>query len=108
MEEQPAPVTGQQQPPKQVQPLIKPQPEPVQKPQVRPQVQAQKNQFQSQQTTWAKLLRFFKECRRVMKVIRKPNKEEFLSIVKVSALGLAAVGLIGFILSLVQQLILRP
>jgi protein transport protein SEC61 subunit gamma and related proteins len=55
---------------------------------------------------WIHLKRFSKECRRVMKIIQRPNKEEFLTISKVSALGMAIVGIIGFILSMIQQLVL--
>jgi protein transport protein SEC61 subunit gamma and related proteins len=55
---------------------------------------------------WIRLNKFGKECRRVMKVTQKPNKEEFLSMVKITALGMTIVGLIGFVLSMIQQLIL--
>mgnify|MGYP001567774680 CR=1 FL=1 len=55
---------------------------------------------------WFQLKKFSRECRRVMKVTQKPNKEEFLTIAKVSALGLTIIGLIGFALSMIQQLIL--
>lgn len=58
------------------------------------------------ETMWKKLVRFIGECRRVLKVVHKPNKEEFLTTVKASAIGLAIVGLIGFALSMIQQLIL--
>ncbi|MBI4153144.1 protein translocase SEC61 complex subunit gamma [Candidatus Woesearchaeota archaeon] len=55
---------------------------------------------------WFQLKKFGRECRRVMKVTQKPNREEFLTIAKVSALGMGIIGLIGFVLSMVQQLIL--
>lgn len=55
---------------------------------------------------WLQLKKFSKECRRVLKVTQKPNKEEFLTIAKVSALGMTIIGLIGFVLSMAQQLIL--
>ena len=55
---------------------------------------------------WFQLKKFGKECRRVLKVTQKPNKEEFLTIAKVSALGMSIIGLIGFALSMIQQLIL--
>ena len=75
---------------------------------IKPQQEASRSKFtQTRETMWLKVVRFFRECRRVVKVIRKPNKEEFLTTVKVSALGVAIIGLIGFVLSVVQQLILR-
>jgi protein transport protein SEC61 subunit gamma-like protein len=42
---------------------------------------------------------FFVQCRRVWHVLRKPTGEEFASIAKVSAIGIAGIGLIGFIIS---------
>ena len=39
---------------------------------------------------------FLKECRRVLRITHKPTGEEFKTIVKVSALGMAVIGLIGF------------
>ncbi|MEM4625481.1 MAG: protein translocase SEC61 complex subunit gamma, partial [Candidatus Pacearchaeota archaeon] len=35
---------------------------------------------------------FFNQCVRVWKVLRKPTREEFVSVVKISAIGIAAVG----------------
>ena len=44
----------------------------------------------------AKLRTFVGECRRVLTVTKKPTKQELTSIVKVSAVGIALIGLIGF------------
>jgi len=46
---------------------------------------------------------FLRECVRVLKVTKKPTKEEFKTIVKVSALGMAIIGLIGFLILLIKQ-----
>ena len=46
---------------------------------------------------------FCKECGRVLKVTKKPDKAEFKTIVKVSALGMAIIGLIGFLVILIKQ-----
>ena len=40
------------------------------------------------------LKRFYKECVRVLKVTKKPDNEEFKTVVKVSGLGILAIGLI--------------
>ncbi len=45
---------------------------------------------------------FIKECKRVLKVTRKPNKEEFKTIVKVSGLGMILIGSIGFLLHVIK------
>jgi protein transport protein SEC61 subunit gamma-like protein len=46
------------------------------------------------------------ECRRVLKVTQKPSNMEFKTIVKVSGLGMIIVGLIGFIVVLIKELLL--
>ncbi len=43
-----------------------------------------------------------KNWRRVLQVARKPNKEEFMSTSKITALGLVLIGVIGFIIFLVS------
>ncbi|MBW2990989.1 protein translocase SEC61 complex subunit gamma [Candidatus Woesearchaeota archaeon] len=55
---------------------------------------------------WGKLKDFWIQCRRVLRVTKKPDKQEFLTIVKVSGLGILVIGLIGFILSFIKQIIL--
>jgi protein transport protein SEC61 subunit gamma-like protein len=55
---------------------------------------------------WQKLKKFARECQRVLKVLKKPDKQEFLTTAKVSAIGLTIIGLIGFALSMVQQAII--
>lgn len=53
-----------------------------------------------------KLKQFIAECRRVLRVTRKPSKEEFKTIVKVSGLGILFIGLIGFILQMIKNYII--
>lgn len=42
---------------------------------------------------------------RVLRITKKPNKEEYKSIVKITALGIAVIGLIGFVIFLGKQLL---
>ena len=53
-----------------------------------------------------KFVQFVKESKRVLKVTKRPSKEEYKTIVKVSGLGILAVGLLGFIIVIMKQLIL--
>ena len=53
------------------------------------------------------LKEFLEKCKRVWKVTRKPDTKEFKIISKVSAIGVLIIGLIGFLISLVMNLILR-
>ena len=48
---------------------------------------------------------FIKQSKRVLKVARKPDREEFFDFSKVTALGIAIIGLIGFIIVLIGQLL---
>ena len=56
-------------------------------------------------TLWGKIKRFFTESRRVLKITRKPNFQEFSIIVKISGIGILIIGIIGFIIQVVWQLI---
>ena len=58
-------------------------------------------------TLMQKIKRFYTECMRVLTVTKKPNKEEYLTIVKVSGLGILLIGIIGFIITMAQQLLLK-
>jgi protein transport protein SEC61 subunit gamma and related proteins len=52
-----------------------------------------------------KLKKFIKESIRVLRVTKKPNKDEYLGIVKVTGLGIAIIGTIGFLIFLGRQLL---
>lgn len=76
-------------------------------------MEEQNNQQQTKQeetvkvekrTLFSKLRTFFIECKRVFKVTKKPSKEEFKITVKVSAIGIGIIGLIGFIVHIVGVL----
>jgi protein transport protein SEC61 subunit gamma-like protein len=53
-----------------------------------------------------RLKAFSIECRRVLRVTKKPSNLEFKIIVKVSGLGMILIGIIGFLLQMAKQLIL--
>ncbi|MFH1276627.1 MAG: protein translocase SEC61 complex subunit gamma [Candidatus Woesearchaeota archaeon] len=53
----------------------------------------------------SKFKRFIKESIRVMRIIKKPGKEEYLTTVKVTGLGIAVIGALGFVIFLLRQLI---
>jgi len=52
-----------------------------------------------------KLKSFFIESVRVFKVTKKPSKEEYKIIVKVSGLGILAIGVIGFLVHFFWQIL---
>ena len=49
--------------------------------------------------------RFVNECKRVLIITKKPDSDEFKTIVKASGLGIIIIGLIGFIVHLIVQFI---
>ena len=48
---------------------------------------------------------FLLKCKRVWQVLKKPNKKEFQLTAKVSAIGIAILGLFGYIVSLIMGVI---
>jgi len=51
------------------------------------------------------LVDFIKLCQRVLHVSRKPGREEFLNVAKITGLGVIIIGTIGFIISIGAQLL---
>lgn len=54
----------------------------------------------------SKLKSFVTECKRVLKVTKKPSGEEFGNIVKISALGMLVIGAIGFLLFIIREVLM--
>jgi len=48
---------------------------------------------------------FWVECLRVLRVTRKPDKQEFTTIVKISAIGMAIIGVVGFLIHFAKELL---
>ena len=49
--------------------------------------------------------KFIKDSKRVLKVSRKPDLPEYLELAKITAIGVAIIGVIGFIIVLLGSLI---
>ncbi len=58
----------------------------------------------AEQDSPGRLKKFFKETMRVLRITKKPNKEEYLTSVKITGIGIAIIGAIGFIIFLIVQL----
>ena len=48
---------------------------------------------------------FLVKCVRVWRILRKPNLEEYKTTAKVAAIGLAIIGLVGFIIATAMNLL---
>lgn len=53
-----------------------------------------------------RLKTFITECKRVLRVTKKPDKQEFTTIVKISAIGIAIIGFIGFLVHFAKELLI--
>ncbi|MFA5953881.1 MAG: protein translocase SEC61 complex subunit gamma [Candidatus Pacearchaeota archaeon] len=51
-----------------------------------------------------KLKSFFNKCKRVWIVMKKPTKQEFSLTAKVTAIGIAILGVVGFLISIIMKL----
>jgi len=48
---------------------------------------------------------FIKLCQRVLHVSKKPGRDEFLNVAKITGIGVIIIGAIGFIISIIAQLL---
>ncbi len=48
---------------------------------------------------------FISECRRVLRLTKKPTNEELVTIVKVAGIGILLIGFIGFIMQTLRIMI---
>ena len=62
--------------------------------------------MEEEQKTGYKIKKFFRECVRVLKVTKKPDGNEYWSIVKVSGLGILLIGALGFIIQMIRTIII--
>ena len=44
-------------------------------------------------------------CTRVMKIAKRPNREEFLKVLKLTGLGMLVIGLIGLLITVGSMLV---
>lgn len=50
-------------------------------------------------------LDIIKKARRIITIARKPDNDEFTKIAKITGMGMAAIGILGFIISVIFSLI---
>ena len=50
---------------------------------------------------------FLAECRRVLLITRKPTKQEFKELVKITGIGILLIGFVGFAVSFIYTLVFR-
>jgi protein transport protein SEC61 subunit gamma-like protein len=56
---------------------------------------------------FTKLKSFYEKCKRVWMVLKKPSREEFLKVAKVSAAGILIIGILGFLISIIMKLFVK-
>ena len=69
-------------------------------------VKQKSEEFKTRKNNWKeKLKRFAIECKRVLKVTKKPSRDEFKNIVKVTGIGILIIGLLGFAIHFLKELV---
>lgn len=58
-----------------------------------------------EETTATKVKRFIKETMRVLRITKKPTMPEYKNLLKVTGIGVAIIGALGFIIFLIKQLL---
>lgn len=48
---------------------------------------------------------FLKQCERVLKVSKKPDADEYKTVAKVTGVGIIIIGVIGFIITILSQVL---
>ena len=48
---------------------------------------------------------FLKQCERVLRISKKPDNDEYKTVAKVTGIGIVIIGLIGFVITLVSQVL---
>ena len=48
---------------------------------------------------------FIKQCRRVLIISKRPDRDEYQNVAKITGIGILIIGVIGFIITLVAQLL---
>ena len=56
---------------------------------------------------WNSTKTFYAKCKRVWMVLKKPSKQEFEQIAKVSAIGIGILGVFGFLISIIMKAFVR-
>ncbi|HTX61654.1 MAG TPA: protein translocase SEC61 complex subunit gamma [Methanobacterium sp.] len=49
--------------------------------------------------------RFIKMNQRVLRVAKRPDRDEYINVAKITGLGIIVIGVIGFIISLLAQVL---
>ena len=52
-----------------------------------------------------RLRNFISQCRRVLLVSSKPDKDEFKLSAKITAIGMAIIGVLGFVIFIIAMLV---
>jgi protein transport protein SEC61 subunit gamma and related proteins len=55
----------------------------------------------------SKIRKFYKETMRVLRITKKPDRNEFMSLSKVCGLGIAIIGIVGFLIFLLKHILIR-
>lgn len=49
--------------------------------------------------------KFFHNCKRVLQIAKKPSKDEYLQVAKITGLGILLIGFVGFVILFISYAI---
>lgn len=49
--------------------------------------------------------RFIKMNQRVLRVAKRPDRDEYINVAKITGIGIIIIGVVGFVISLIAQLL---
>ena len=67
--------------------------------------QADESHKEEKPSFWTKLKRGLIEYKRVLRATKRPDMQEFKTIVKISGIGILLIGLIGFLITMGKELL---
>lgn len=48
---------------------------------------------------------FLKQCRRVLQVAKRPDRDEYYNVSRITGLGIVVIGAVGFVVTIIAQVL---
>ncbi len=66
------------------------------------------NDKQKKQSLYERIVTFFQNTRRIIKIANKPNRKDYFLVFKICAIGILILGVLSFIIQLIFAVALPP
>ena len=51
------------------------------------------------------IVSFIKQCQRVLQVAKRPDRDEYYNVARITGLGIVIIGAVGFIITIIAQIL---